>query len=69
MRFNLKIQDLLSTGEIKTTPKEQDLGSEEELSDEEATTISGGRWTVISASTSSTFSLSEYYKYAGFWGG
>lgn len=53
MKFNLETQDLLTTEKINTTPKEQDLGLEEELSDEEATTIGGGRRSSATSSTGS----------------
>ncbi|WP_026734850.1 hypothetical protein [Fischerella sp. PCC 9605] len=68
MKFNLEIKDLLPTGKIKTTPNEQELVEWEDVSDEEAAAINGGI-NIISASTTSTFSLEEYYKYAGYWGG
>ncbi|MBD6615507.1 hypothetical protein FNW02_06555 [Komarekiella sp. 'clone 1'] len=68
MKFNSKEQNLPQTQKTKITLN--DLGMEwEKLSDEVAATINGGRVNIILAPTTSTFTLNEYYKLAGFWGG
>lgn len=71
MKFNSKEQNLPPTKKTKITLNDLgDLGMEwEELSDEVAGTINGGRLNIILAPTTSTFPLNEYYKLAGFWGG
>jgi hypothetical protein len=60
-------KDLLLTKKTETATNEQEM-EWKELSDEEAGAINGGL-TVISAKKNSTFSLDEFYKLSGFWGG
>jgi hypothetical protein len=62
MKFNLKIKDLLPTA------KETKTFEWKELSDKEISNINGGGVWVPSTSKP-VFSLQEYYKLSGFWGG
>ncbi|BDA75112.1 hypothetical protein CAL7716_092780 [Calothrix sp. PCC 7716] len=66
MKFNPKEKDLIPTAKTEITLNDLELECEE-LSDEEATSINGGG--VFVPSGTSRFSLSEFYKLAGSWGG
>jgi hypothetical protein len=66
MKFDPKGKDLLPSTKTETTLNDQELKCEE-LSDEEAASINGGG--VFVPSGTSRFSLNEYYKLSGFWGG